>query len=121
MSQDTFSSQWHDIKDFVKKEWDQISDVDLKKINGKKDELIGLLQKKYGYAKDIAEARVSEFMENLEDKVSEQTKQIYQTCSKCMNSMEEKVRQNPLASIGAAFGIGFLLDRFIRLLMSNDK
>ena len=39
----------------VQEKWGKFTDVDVDKINGKYDQFVGLLQKKYGFTKEQAE------------------------------------------------------------------
>jgi uncharacterized protein YjbJ (UPF0337 family) len=45
----------------VKAKWGKLTDDDLDVIAGKKDQLVGKLQKEYGYQKDQAEKELDEF------------------------------------------------------------
>ncbi|MBA2729081.1 MAG: CsbD family protein [Parachlamydiaceae bacterium] len=59
MDKDTLKGDWNIIKGKVKENWGRFTDDDLTQINGKKDQLLGLMQKKYGYAKEKAEMEYS--------------------------------------------------------------
>lgn len=52
---------WKIMKGKVKEKWGKLTDDDLDIIEGKKDQLIGRLQKKYGYSKEEAEREVSDW------------------------------------------------------------
>ena len=54
MSQDVFRGQWKQISGRLKEWWGDLTDDDVKRIDGSKERLIGALQEKYGYAKDKA-------------------------------------------------------------------
>ena len=45
----------------VKEKWGKLTDDDLTAINGKKEQLVGKIQERYGIAKDAAEKQVDEF------------------------------------------------------------
>lgn len=61
MNQDTFEGNWKQLKGKVKEEWGKLTNDDLDVIAGKRDQLIGRLQERYGMAKETAEKRISEF------------------------------------------------------------
>jgi uncharacterized protein YjbJ (UPF0337 family) len=61
MNWDTIKGQWMQVKGKVKEKWGKLTDNDLDVVAGKKDQLVGMLQKRYGYAKDKAEKEVDEF------------------------------------------------------------
>jgi uncharacterized protein YjbJ (UPF0337 family) len=45
--------------------WGKITDDELAKIAGKRDQLIGMIQTKYGVAKEEAEDQVRKFVEKM--------------------------------------------------------
>lgn len=61
MNKDTIQGKWHEIKGQVKTKWGKLTDDDITQINGKREELAGRLQKRYGYAKDKAEEEIKSF------------------------------------------------------------
>jgi uncharacterized protein YjbJ (UPF0337 family) len=61
MNWDTIKGQWTELKGKVREKWGKLTDSDLETIAGKKDQLIGMLQKRYGYEKDAAEREVDDF------------------------------------------------------------
>jgi len=54
MNEDILKSQWKQIRGHLKEWWGVLTDDDLNKINGQRDQLIGILQQKYGYTKEQA-------------------------------------------------------------------
>ncbi len=54
MNEDILKSQWTQIRGQIKTWWSVLTDEDLDKINGRRDRLISMLQKKYGFTKDEA-------------------------------------------------------------------
>ena len=54
MNEDILKGQWKQIRGQVKEWWGVLTDDDLDKINGRRDQLIGMLQQKYGFTKDQA-------------------------------------------------------------------
>ena len=62
---DQIAGNWKQFMGQVKEKWGKLTDDDLTTIAGKRDQLAGLLQKKYGYAKDEAEKELDEFSRAL--------------------------------------------------------
>ena len=58
---DEIKGNWNEIKGKVKQKYADITDDDLLKAKGKKDELVGIIQQKTGKAK----SEVKEFIDNL--------------------------------------------------------
>jgi uncharacterized protein YjbJ (UPF0337 family) len=65
MNWDTISGNWKQFTGKVKEKWGKLTDDDLTTVAGKRDQLAGILQQRYGYAKDQAEREVDEFANSL--------------------------------------------------------
>jgi len=61
MNWDQIAGQWKQVKGSVKERWGKLTDDDLTVVAGKRDKLAGILQQKYGYAKEQAEKELDEF------------------------------------------------------------
>ncbi|QDV72571.1 CsbD family protein [Botrimarina mediterranea] len=61
MNWDTIEGQWTQTKGQVKEQWGKLTDDDLATINGKRDQLVGKVQERYGVAREKAEQQVSDF------------------------------------------------------------
>jgi uncharacterized protein YjbJ (UPF0337 family) len=68
MNWDRIEGNWKVFKGKIKERWGKLTDDELDVIAGKRDQLIGRLQKAYGITKDEAERQVSEWeMRQRED------------------------------------------------------
>jgi uncharacterized protein YjbJ (UPF0337 family) len=56
MNDNDIKGNWKQMRVLIKVWWNKLSDDDLKKVGGKKDRLIGMLQEKYGYTPEKAES-----------------------------------------------------------------
>jgi uncharacterized protein YjbJ (UPF0337 family) len=65
MNWDQIAGDWKQFKGKVKEKWGKLTDDELTTIAGKRDQLAGLLQERYGYAKDQAEKELNEFSDKL--------------------------------------------------------
>ena len=65
MNWDTIQDQWTQFKGQVKEKWGDLTDDDLDVIDGKKDQLVGKLQERYGYERDEAEQEADAFLETV--------------------------------------------------------
>ena len=61
MNWDRVEGNWKQVKGKFKEKWGKLTDDDLDVIAGKRDQLVGQIQKSYGCAKDQAEREVSEW------------------------------------------------------------
>ena len=65
MNWDQVQGTWKQMTGKVKEKWGKLTDDDLTVIAGKRDQLAGILQERYGYAKEQAEKELDEFMKGL--------------------------------------------------------
>ena len=63
MNQDIFEGKWTEMKGQVKEWWGKLTDDDLDRVEGKADQLVGILQQKYGYTKQHAEEEINRRLE----------------------------------------------------------
>lgn len=61
MNKDEISGNWKQIKGKAKEQWGKLTDDDMTVIEGKRDQLVGKIQERYGYAKDQAEKEVGDW------------------------------------------------------------
>jgi uncharacterized protein YjbJ (UPF0337 family) len=61
MNTDTLKGQWHQIKGEAKVRWGKLTDDELDQIEGNTEKLVGLVQERYGYARERAEREVKDF------------------------------------------------------------
>lgn len=61
MNWDQIEGQWKQFKGEVKAKWGKLTDDDLTAISGRKDQLVGRIQERYGIQKDDAERQVQEW------------------------------------------------------------
>ena len=63
MNQDIFDGNWKQLKGKVREQWGRLTDDDLDKAAGKRDQVLGKIQERYGIAKDEAERQLKDFEE----------------------------------------------------------
>ena len=63
MNSDTIEGQWKQMKGKARQQWGKLTDDDLDRVQGKREELTGLVQEKYGYARDQAKREVDAFFD----------------------------------------------------------
>jgi len=61
MNWDQVEGKWKQASGTVKEKWGKLTDDDLQRISGKRDQLVGRIQERYGVAKEEAERQVDEF------------------------------------------------------------
>ena len=64
MNWDTVKGKWKQMQGSAKAKWGELTDDELKQVEGERDKLVGKIQEKYGIAKDEAEKQVDEWASN---------------------------------------------------------
>ena len=65
MNWDQVEGKWTQFKGSVQQKWGKLTDDDVRMIAGKRDQLLGKLQERYGYAKEDAHRHVDEWIKSL--------------------------------------------------------
>lgn len=74
MNKDIFEGQWKNLKGKVKEQWGKLTDDDITRIEGNRDQLLGRIQERYGYNKDQAEKELSSWEKSVEENFREKTR-----------------------------------------------
>jgi len=122
----------------VKERWGKLTDDDLTAIAGGPDQLEGMFQDRYGYARERARREIEDWYRLMESNLSEQIellrsgiRSLASTVDRIakgqmpyarartmgaitINEAEEAVKRNPPSALGIALGLGFLIDVFTR-------
>jgi uncharacterized protein YjbJ (UPF0337 family) len=61
MNWDQIKGNWKQAKGQAQQKWGKLTNDDLDVVEGKREELVGRVQERYGIAKDEAERQVKEF------------------------------------------------------------
>ena len=61
MNWDTIGGNWKQFVGKAKVKWGKLTNDDWTMVEGKRDQLIGRIQERYGVARDVAERQVAEF------------------------------------------------------------
>jgi uncharacterized protein YjbJ (UPF0337 family) len=65
VNKDILQGKWKQLKGQVKQKWGELTDDDLNRVEGNYEELVGIVQEKYGRSRAQAEKEVSEFVDSL--------------------------------------------------------
>ena len=65
MNSDMIAGNWKQLTGKVKEQWGKLTDDDLTVIEGKRDQLVGRVQERYGIAKEKADEQLSSWEKKL--------------------------------------------------------
>lgn len=63
MNEDQLKGSWKELRGKVQRKWGELTDDDLDRVNGSREELIGILQKRSGQARE----KIEQEIKRLED------------------------------------------------------
>lgn len=69
MQQDVLRAKWKHFRNEINDHWTELSSDDLDQINGRRDNLVIMLESRYGYARRRAEKEVERVVTEFEDKL----------------------------------------------------
>ena len=61
MNEQTIEGNWMQLKGKIREQWGKLTDDDLDRIAGKRDQLVGKIQNSYGIGKDEAEKQLKDW------------------------------------------------------------
>jgi uncharacterized protein YjbJ (UPF0337 family) len=69
LNDDILKGKWNEIKGEVKAKWGKLTDDDLTEIAGEQEKLVGILQKRYGYAKEAVDREYRDFIRDFKNRL----------------------------------------------------
>lgn len=66
MNWDTIEGNWNKVKGAARQQWGKLNDDELEQLKGKREEMIGKIQERYGVARDEAEKQLKDFETRIE-------------------------------------------------------
>jgi len=66
MNRDRIEGKWKELKGRVREKWGKLTDDELETIGGKREKLAGILQQKYGIAKQEADRQIAQFEKDID-------------------------------------------------------
>jgi len=69
MIQDVLKAKWKHFRKELRYQWSLLTSDDIDHIDGKRDNLVTVLERRYGFARGRAEKEVETFVNDFEDKL----------------------------------------------------
>jgi len=68
MNKEILEDRWTEAKEYIREKFSNLTEEDIRQINGRYDQLIARLQQRYGFTKDQAEAEIRKWAPDFESK-----------------------------------------------------
>jgi uncharacterized protein YjbJ (UPF0337 family) len=135
INQQTLEGNWNEIKGKLHEKWGQLSQDDLARAKGNVDQLVGVIQRKTGEARDGIEKYLSELTAGGAGAVSKAAESVRGFASQAAGSVqdyagqatdyvrggyaqtERMVQQRPMESLLVGFGAGLVAGVIVGLTM----
>src|SRR5688572_6381909 len=116
MDSNRIEGSWSELKGKAKQHWGNLTDNELTQIGGKKDELIGRIQSRYGYSKDKAKQEVESWLDSMGQSGETVMAQVAaardgakQVADNFTTAMQKSIDKNPIATLGMVAAVAFVL------------
>jgi uncharacterized protein YjbJ (UPF0337 family) len=116
MDSNRIEGSWEELKGKAKSKWGNLTDNELTQIAGKKDELMGRLQARYGYSKDKAQQEIESWLESLGQsgegvmaQVSAAKDGARQVADNFSTAMQKSMDKNPVATMAMLAAVAFVM------------
>lgn len=70
VNKDTFMGKWNEIKGEIRKKWGQVTDDDFEKAKGDLTAIGGIIQQRYGVAKEEVRSKLDEITNRFKDNIA---------------------------------------------------
>ena len=135
VSQSVMEANWNDIKANLKSKWQQLSDRDLQSFKGSADQLVHMIQRRTGQAKNVIENQLEEMIaqgREIQNQVGQffsgaasQAGEVYnegydvtaQKLAEGYKQASKYAKENPGAAVAILFGSGLLAGLGAAMLM----
>jgi len=148
VNQQTLQGNWNEIKGKLRSKWGQLTNDDLQQAHGSVDQLVGLIQRKTGEARNSVEHFLEELtsngsstfnkateaakeyahtaMETVQDtskKATESMRRGYEQASESLSEgyeeAERMIKRRPAESAAVCFGVGMVVGVLLGLTLRS--
>lgn len=139
LTREELQGHWNQVKGQIQERWGEITNDELREVEGNTDQLVGLIQQKTGATRREIEGFLEETVQNAGGKLheaSEAARQYAHRAGEAWNQQyahvnrqmeasyeeaEEMVRTRPLESVGVAFGAGLIAGAVLSLVFRSGR
>jgi uncharacterized protein YjbJ (UPF0337 family) len=137
VNQQTLEGNWNEIKGKLHEKWGEVTKDELQKARGNIDQLIGLIQRKTGEAREVVEDFFDEIAGDTAGTVSRMAEAVRGYASNAVGSAEDVagvaadyvregyeqtgrlVKRRPVESLAVGFGAGLITGVVVGILLKS--
>ena len=135
LNQQTLEGNWNEIKGKLQEKWGQLTQDDLQRARGNIDQLVGVIQRKTGEARDRIESflndvtsdgagavgKVAEAVRGYASQAAESVQDVTSQAGEYVRGgyvqTERMIQQRPMESMAVGFGAGIITGVVIGLML----
>lgn len=139
MNQQTLQGNWNEISGKLRSKWGQLANDDLEKYKGDTSQLVGMIQRKTGEARE----KIQEYLEGISsegahgigrtmeavgtyatqamDSAREGAETVAEKVREGYESAEKTLQDRPVQSAAIAFGAGIVAGILLAVVMRSDS
>jgi uncharacterized protein YjbJ (UPF0337 family) len=139
MNQQTLQGNWNEISGKLRSKWGQLANDDLEKYKGDTSQLVGMIQRKTGEARDKIQAYLDDLSEEgahgmsrtmeavgtyatqAMDSAREGAETVAEKMREGYESAEKTLQNRPVQSAALAFGAGLVAGVLLSVIMRSDR
>jgi uncharacterized protein YjbJ (UPF0337 family) len=139
ITKEELGSKWNLMADAIKEKFHQVTDEELREVNGSVQRLIALLQQKTGQNRQQVEAFMSDvcaqngstlanfyetmsgYAESASASIQKGYKQLSQHAQEGFSQSSDAIASRPVLSVGAALGIGLIAGIAIGMSLAESR
>lgn len=126
--QEQVADRWNSIRRAIRQRWSEITDEDLRAIDGDSRKLIALVNQKTSTPLHEIESAIDEIAQNsggllnrvlssASDLAADASRRVAEPTREAWRQARDTVAERPMASVGGAFGAGLLVGLCCGLLL----
>ena len=137
-NQQTLEGNWNEIAGKLRSKWGQLSNDDLEKFKGDTSQLIGLIQRKTGEARDKIETYVdqlasegssglnrtmeaaSTYASHAVESARESAEVVAERMKEGYEAAERTLQDRPVQSVALAFGAGLIAGILVTIMLRSE-
>lgn len=137
VTQETLQGHWQEIKGKLHARWGQLSDDELERARGTVEQLVGVIQRKTGAAREEIERyldaatsdtgsaaqqaseTVQRYAQVASERIQDTARQAADTAREGYQQAQQMVQQRPFESLAACFGIGMVTGVVLGLMLRS--
>jgi uncharacterized protein YjbJ (UPF0337 family) len=138
-NQQTLEGNWNEISGKLRSKWGQLSGDDLDRFKGNTSQLVGLIQRKTGEARDQIEDYIdqitsqgshglnrtvetaSHYVSQAAETARESAEMLADRMREGYESAERTLQERPVQSVALAFGAGIVVGILMSVILRSDS